>query len=88
MVDLIAGGVLVTKENLVDQLEHNRREAGNIIGREQTEMRQSWIEKGNKKPGSVAGLCLMDMSLLCSLYGHLFKNISNLFFRRYCVDPP
>lgn len=33
VVDLIAGGVLITKENLVDQLEHDRREAGNIIGK-------------------------------------------------------
>ncbi len=78
MVDLVVDGHLVEQGGDVRNAIH--REGANKDAAE-------LLWKGQQKPG-IAGLCLMDMSLLCSLNGHLFKNISNLFFRRYCVDPP
>lgn len=32
VIELVTGGVPITKDNLVDRLEHNRRETGNVIG--------------------------------------------------------
>lgn len=33
MVDLVAMQVPITKDNLVDRLEHNRKATGNVIGK-------------------------------------------------------
>lgn len=33
VIDLIAVGVPITKDNLVERLEHNRRETGNVLGK-------------------------------------------------------
>lgn len=56
ILELIGERVPITRDSLVDKLEHDRRETGNVIGKGATGMRRSWSGKEYKKPGAVAGL--------------------------------
>lgn len=62
VVNLIAFGVPINRDNLVEELERVRRETGNVIGKGLIEMLRRSLEKGCKKSGSVAGLCLSTVT--------------------------
>lgn len=48
VLELIGERVPINRDSLVDKLEHNRRETGNVIGKARSGMRRSWSEEGYK----------------------------------------
>ena len=55
MVGLVGGRMPITRDNLVDKFEHNRRETENVTGRGRTGMRLNLSGAGYKKPGTMTG---------------------------------
>lgn len=46
ILDLIGEGVPITRDNLVDKLEHKRRETGNVIGKGANRDAAELVRKG------------------------------------------
>lgn len=46
VVELIASGMPITKENLIDRLEYNRKATGNVIGKGANRDAAEMVRKG------------------------------------------
>lgn len=46
VVELIASGMPITKENLIDRLEYNRKVTGNVIGKGANRDAAEMVRKG------------------------------------------
>lgn len=66
VVNLVAFGVPINRDNLVDELERVRRETGNVIGKGLIEMLLRSLEKGYKK--------IRLSGRIMSIYGNAKQN--------------